>query len=101
MDEADLLGDRIVIMSNGQLQCCGSSYFLKKRYGTGYKLIMDISEKCDVGKVTSLLQNFIPKLQVDMFLNQLLCYEFINYFATFTIKSILNVEVYKAKLTQY
>jgi ATP-binding cassette subfamily A (ABC1) protein 3 len=29
MDEADLLGDRIAIMADGQLQCCGSSMFLK------------------------------------------------------------------------
>jgi ATP-binding cassette subfamily A (ABC1) protein 3 len=35
MDEADELGDRIAIMSNGKLVCCGSSLFLKKRYGLG------------------------------------------------------------------
>jgi ABC-type multidrug transport system ATPase subunit len=29
MDEADLLCDRIAIMSEGRLQCCGSSLFLK------------------------------------------------------------------------
>lgn len=33
MDEADLLGDRIAIMANGELQCCGSSLFLKQKYG--------------------------------------------------------------------
>lgn len=33
MDEADLLADRIAIMSKGQLKCCGSSLFLKKHYG--------------------------------------------------------------------
>ena len=33
MDEADLLGDRIAIMAEGDLQCCGSSMFLKKKYG--------------------------------------------------------------------
>ena len=35
MDEADVLGDRIAIMSKGKLQCCGSSLFLKKKYGLG------------------------------------------------------------------
>lgn len=35
MDEADLLGDRIAIMAKGELQCCGSSLFLKRKYGTG------------------------------------------------------------------
>ena len=33
MDEADLLGDRIAIMADGELQCCGSSLFLKGKYG--------------------------------------------------------------------
>ncbi|KAM9057549.1 phospholipid-transporting ATPase ABCA3 isoform 3-T10 [Megaptera novaeangliae] len=33
MDEADLLGDRIAIMAKGELQCCGSSLFLKQKYG--------------------------------------------------------------------
>jgi ATP-binding cassette subfamily A (ABC1) protein 3 len=33
MDEADLLGDRIAILARGQLQCCGSSMFLKNQYG--------------------------------------------------------------------
>lgn len=31
MDEADLLCDRIAIMSEGKLRCCGSSLFLKVR----------------------------------------------------------------------
>ena len=36
MDEADILGDRIAIISQGQLRCCGSSLFLKSRFGSGY-----------------------------------------------------------------
>lgn len=40
MDEADVLGDRIGIMSKGQMMCLGSSLFLKKRFGSGYKLTM-------------------------------------------------------------
>nr|XP_031543140.1 LOW QUALITY PROTEIN: ATP-binding cassette sub-family A member 3-like [Vicugna pacos] len=33
MDEADVLGDRIAIMVDGTLRCCGSSIFLKQTYG--------------------------------------------------------------------
>lgn len=33
MEEADVLGDRIAIMANGEIQCCGSPLFLKKKYG--------------------------------------------------------------------
>lgn len=64
MDEADLLGDRIVIMAGGKLQCCGSSFFLKKKYGAGYHLIMDKSPQCNVGQVTGLLQKHIPTVHV-------------------------------------
>ncbi|XP_034149596.1 phospholipid-transporting ATPase ABCA1 isoform X2 [Esox lucius] len=38
MGEADLLGDRIAIISQGKLCCCGSPLFLKARLGTGYYL---------------------------------------------------------------
>ena len=40
MDEADVLGDRIGIMSAGKVVCLGSSLFLKNRFGSGYKLTM-------------------------------------------------------------
>src|SRR6218665_3877242 len=33
MDEADILGDRIVIMAKGEIQCYGTPMFLKKKYG--------------------------------------------------------------------
>ncbi|XP_029932419.1 phospholipid-transporting ATPase ABCA1 [Myripristis murdjan] len=47
MDEADILGDRIAIISHGKLRCCGSSLFLKKRFGSGYylTLVRDGDEK--------------------------------------------------------
>jgi ATP-binding cassette subfamily A (ABC1) protein 3 len=40
MDEADVLGDRIGIMAQGQLKCLGSSLFLKNKFGGGYKMVM-------------------------------------------------------------
>ncbi len=54
MDEADLLGDRIAIMAEGQLRCVGSSLFLKKKYGVGYQLTIIKNSDGDVdiqGKV--------------------------------------------------
>ena len=44
MEEADYLGDRIAIMSAGQIICCGSSIFLNKMFGTGYKLRIECQE---------------------------------------------------------
>lgn len=40
MDEADILGDRIAIISHGKMRCCGSSLFLKKSFGSGYYLTL-------------------------------------------------------------
>jgi len=40
MDEADILGDWIAIMASGKIKCCGSSLFLKKKFGVGYNLVL-------------------------------------------------------------
>ena len=36
MDEADILGDRIAIMSNGEIDCYGTPMFLKNKYGNTF-----------------------------------------------------------------
>lgn len=38
MDEADILADRKAIVSKGKLRCCGSSIYLKTKFGIGYNL---------------------------------------------------------------
>lgn len=38
MSEAEALGDRIAIIQAGRLRCAGTSMFLKKTFGVGYKL---------------------------------------------------------------
>jgi ABC-type multidrug transport system ATPase subunit len=43
MDEAEILGDRIAILSHGKLRCAGSSLFLKNRFGLGYYLHLEKS----------------------------------------------------------
>lgn len=43
MEEADILGDRIAILGNGEVQCYGSSLFLKQRFGVGYKLVLSLN----------------------------------------------------------
>ena len=49
MDEADILGDRIAIISNGRLKCCGGSLFLKNMYGEGYHLTLVKTSSTDTG----------------------------------------------------
>ena len=47
MDEADLLADRIAVMSAGKLSCLGSSLFLKTRFGLGYTLTVVQADGAD------------------------------------------------------
>ena len=42
LDEAEVLADRIGIMTKGQLLAVGSSNFIKKKFGEGYNLRLTI-----------------------------------------------------------
>lgn len=75
MDEADVLGDRIAIMADGELKCCGSSFFLKKRFGTGYHLICVKNENCDSSAVTNILRQYIPNIEIDSEIGSELSYD--------------------------
>lgn len=62
MDEADVLGDRIGIMAKGKLMCLGTSLFLKKRFGAGYKLTMVKSNKTQNVLIGSYLNENLGKV---------------------------------------
>ncbi|XP_062306345.1 phospholipid-transporting ATPase ABCA1 isoform X1 [Osmerus eperlanus] len=60
MDEADLLGDRIAIISQGRLCCCGSPLFLKARLGTGYYLTVVKKEGLETRPANSVSAHKLP-----------------------------------------
>ncbi|RLN48979.1 hypothetical protein BBJ28_00019753, partial [Nothophytophthora sp. Chile5] len=65
MDEADILGDRIAIMAEGELRCCGSSLFLKNRFGAGYNLtLVKDDATCDDHAVSAFVKSFVPAAQL-------------------------------------
>nr|XP_017018280.1 phospholipid-transporting ATPase ABCA1-like [Drosophila kikkawai] len=74
MDEADVLGDRIAILSDGKLQCHGTSFHLKKRYGTGYQLVCTMLSDCNVEAVTQLINRHLPYLKPERELGTELAY---------------------------
>lgn len=41
MDEAEVLGDRVGVMSQGEMVCLGSPQFLKRKFGVGYRLVVE------------------------------------------------------------
>uniref|UniRef100_A0A8C5SUR6 ABC transporter domain-containing protein n=1 Tax=Laticauda laticaudata TaxID=8630 RepID=A0A8C5SUR6_LATLA len=65
MDEADLLGDRIAIMAKGELQCCGSSLFLKHKYGAGYHMVMVKEPYCNLGEISHLIYHYVPNASLE------------------------------------
>ena len=64
MDEADLLGDRISIISHGKLCCSGAPLFLKRRYGEGYYLTIakdtTPNSEFDQDKISELVLSHVP-----------------------------------------
>lgn len=72
MDEAELLGDRIAIISQGKLCCCGSPLFLKSHLGSGYYLTVvkregfntNTPSSTSICTSTSTSTNKLPPLKV-------------------------------------
>jgi ATP-binding cassette subfamily A (ABC1) protein 3 len=60
-DEADQLGDRIGIMHHGEMKCCGTSLFLKAKYGVGYCMTLVKEPHAKVDEVTKLVQARVPE----------------------------------------
>ncbi|XP_071044386.1 phospholipid-transporting ATPase ABCA3 [Parasteatoda tepidariorum] len=64
MEEADILGDRIAIMAEGEVQCCGSPIYLKRKFGTGYHLHMVKLPDFNLEQINVMLKKHIPDIKV-------------------------------------
>ncbi|XP_064471064.1 phospholipid-transporting ATPase ABCA3-like isoform X2 [Ornithodoros turicata] len=64
MEEADALGDRIAIMANGTIQCCGTSFFLKKNLGAGYHMTIVKTPECNVRTILEVVVAFVPSAEI-------------------------------------
>uniref|UniRef100_A0A3Q0R836 ATP binding cassette subfamily A member 7 n=1 Tax=Amphilophus citrinellus TaxID=61819 RepID=A0A3Q0R836_AMPCI len=74
MDEAELLGDRIAIISQGKLCCCGSPLFLKSQLGSGFYLTVVKREGLDTSTPSTSKTAKKPKeLQLRLYRFQLAC----------------------------
>uniref|UniRef100_A0A3P9K128 ATP-binding cassette, sub-family A (ABC1), member 4b n=1 Tax=Oryzias latipes TaxID=8090 RepID=A0A3P9K128_ORYLA len=70
MDEADLLSDRIAIISKGQLYCCGSPLFLKNCFGVAPAVVL----LGDVESISSLIHHHVPEAKLIESIGQELTY---------------------------
>jgi ABC-type multidrug transport system ATPase subunit len=75
MDEAEHLSDRVAVMKDGELQCCGSPLYLKDKYNLGWNLTVVIDKPDCEGavddeyagiqlRVTAFLKQYIPQAEL-------------------------------------
>jgi len=71
MDEAEHLSDRVAVVKEGELQCCGTPLYLKDKYNLGWNLtvVMEKPEESEgveneyagcQNRITSFLQQYVP-----------------------------------------
>jgi len=63
MEEADVLSDRIGIMSRGELKVIGSNVHLKNKYGEGYSLKVNFDEHNE-SQVKDYISHIIPSAKL-------------------------------------
>ncbi|KAL3211598.1 hypothetical protein MRX96_052003 [Rhipicephalus microplus] len=66
MEEADAIADQIVMMASGTVICSGSTAFLKKACGVGYKLTLTkVPHAFNLHSVMSIIHETTPEAAVD------------------------------------
>ncbi|ORX45952.1 hypothetical protein BCR36DRAFT_372441 [Piromyces finnis] len=60
MDEADLLADRKMIISNGNISCLGTSLFLKQKFNMNYSLDIHCENTKDFSISDKIMDEFCP-----------------------------------------
>jgi len=69
MDEADELGDTIGILNQGKLLCCGSSRYLKHKFGIGYHLNIVLKREMgddEIDDLTELIKKYVAGSELSM-----------------------------------
>ncbi|KAI9209270.1 uncharacterized protein BJ171DRAFT_437248 [Polychytrium aggregatum] len=74
MDEAEVLGDQIVVVNKGKMQVSGTSMFLKSKFGIGYHLLIERSRQAHDGHsdvngedeaILKLIQTIVPEAAIE------------------------------------
>ncbi|KAH8328783.1 hypothetical protein KR067_006501, partial [Drosophila pandora] len=75
LDDGEALGDRIAIVSDGQLRCHGTLPFLKRQVDASSLLTCEMKKRCDVEQLTSLIYSHVGPIQPFSFLGRDVCYK--------------------------
>ncbi|UJR09005.1 hypothetical protein I4U23_013254 [Adineta vaga] len=65
LEEADVLSDRIAIMSRGRLQANGTPDFLKQQTEFEYRLLMDKQDHCSSERITQFIQGYVGNVVLE------------------------------------
>ena len=65
MEEADALSDKIIILSNGKIRVNDSSNELKRKYGTGYKLILNKNSHLQNLNLFKIIKEYLPESTIE------------------------------------
>ncbi|ORX51392.1 hypothetical protein BCR36DRAFT_325611 [Piromyces finnis] len=60
MDEADLLADRKMIISNGNITCLGTSLFLKNKFNMNYSLDVHVKNMNYINYIDNIIDQYCP-----------------------------------------
>lgn len=64
MEEADVLGDRICVMSKGRLRAINNSIALKNKFGEGYRISVVVDQSRSES-VKNIIQGLIPNAKLE------------------------------------
>lgn len=60
MEEADILGDRVCVMSHGKIQALGTTLSMKNKHGSGFKISI-VAKDGKAAEVKGLVDGFVAK----------------------------------------
>jgi ATP-binding cassette subfamily A (ABC1) protein 3 len=63
LEEAENLADKLAIMAQGRLKCCGTTLFLKNKCGAGYKLDIIIENQQKIEEIGQVVRKFVQKMK--------------------------------------
>ena len=65
MEEADILGDKIAVMSGGRIQAIGNSLHLKKKFGNGFRLSLFVDKEAGANGAFDKIKSFMENAVVE------------------------------------
>jgi len=97
MEEADALSDRIIILSNGKICANDSSNELKRIYGSGYKLIINLNENKDKKNLFEIIKKYLINSNIEIETNNQLIIQTNEQSSQIFIQLFNQLDLFKEK----